>query len=61
LPAETRERFADALVRSLDRAELGRALNAAIGLLIDHSDQAPALAARVENQLRGLLQRRITA
>jgi hypothetical protein len=54
LPAETRERFADALVRSLDTAELSRALNAAIGLLLDQSDQAPALAARVENHLRAI-------
>jgi hypothetical protein len=54
LPAETRERFADALVRSLDTAELGRALHVAIGLLLDQSDQAPALAARVENHLRAI-------
>lgn len=54
LPAETRDRFADALVRSLAPAELGRALQAAIGLLLDQSDQAPALAARVENQLRAI-------
>lgn len=54
LPAETRERFADALVRSLDTAELCRSLHAAIGLLLDQSDQAPALAARVENHLRSI-------
>jgi hypothetical protein len=54
LPTETRKRFADALVRSLDRAELSRALDAAVGLLLDHSDQAPALAARVENQLHAI-------
>jgi hypothetical protein len=54
LPTETRERFADALVRSIDRAELSRALEVAIGLLIDHSDQAPTLAARVENHLRAI-------
>jgi hypothetical protein len=47
-------RFAEALVRSLDRTELDRALTVAIGLLLDESDQAPALAARVENQLRAL-------
>ncbi|MEV4620792.1 hypothetical protein AB0J74_19035 [Asanoa sp. NPDC049573] len=54
LPTETRERFADALVRSLDPAELSRALKIAIGLLLDQSDQAPALAARVRNHLRGI-------
>jgi hypothetical protein len=54
LPTETRERFADALVRSLDTAELGRALHVAIGLLLDQSDRAPALATRVENQLRAI-------
>ena len=54
LPAATRERFAETLVRSLDTAELSRALRAAIGLLLDHSDQAPALAARVEHHLRAL-------
>jgi hypothetical protein len=54
LPAETRERFGDALVRSLDTAELSRALRAALGLLLDHSDQAPALAARVENHLHAI-------
>jgi hypothetical protein len=54
LPAETRERFAEALVRSLDTAELGRALHVAIGLLLDQGDQAPALAARVENHLRAI-------
>jgi hypothetical protein len=54
LPAKTRERFADALVRSLDTAELNRALNVAIGLLLDQSDQAPALAARVGNHLRAI-------
>jgi hypothetical protein len=41
-------------VRSLDRAELSRALDMAVGLLLDHSDQAPALAARVENHLRAI-------
>ncbi|GAA0925953.1 hypothetical protein [Virgisporangium aurantiacum] len=54
LPPETRDRFADALVRSLDPAELDRALHAATGLLLDQSDEAPALAARVENQLRAI-------
>ncbi|MEU4675255.1 nucleotidyltransferase domain-containing protein [Amycolatopsis sp. NPDC023774] len=54
LPAETRERFAEALVRSLDPAELSRALTVAIDLLLDESDHAPALAARVENHLRTL-------
>jgi hypothetical protein len=54
LPTVTRERFADALVRSLDPAELRRALTAAIGLLLDHRDQAPTLADRVEHHLRAL-------
>jgi hypothetical protein len=54
LPAETRDRFAEALVRSLDAAELGRALDVAIGLLLDESDQAPRLAARVRDHLRAL-------
>ena len=59
LPTETREQFADALVRSLDRAELGRALHVAIGLLLDQSDQAPALAARVENDLRAIAESQV--
>jgi predicted nucleotidyltransferase len=54
LPAETRERFAGALVRSLDPAELGRALHVAVGLLLDQSDEAPALAARVREHLRAV-------
>lgn len=54
LPVETRERFADALVRSLDPTELSRALTVAVGLLLDESDQAPVLAARVEKHLRAL-------
>lgn len=57
LPVGTRDRFADALVHSLDPAELGRALTVAIGLLLDESDQAPVLAARVENHLRALTDR----
>lgn len=56
LPDDTHERFADALVRSLDRPELVRALDVAVHLLLDLSDQAPVLAAQVENQLRALVE-----
>ncbi|MFD2417764.1 hypothetical protein [Amycolatopsis pigmentata] len=55
LPANTRERYADALVRSLDPAELERALEAAISLLLDESDQAPEIASQVGSQLRALM------
>jgi hypothetical protein len=54
LPARTRDRYADALVRSLDRAELTRALTVAIDLLLGERDQAPMLAARVEKHLLAL-------
>jgi hypothetical protein len=54
LPAEVLDRFPDALVRSMDREELLRALGSAIECLLSEADQANGLAAKVEGQLRGL-------
>lgn len=54
LPAEVLAPFADALVRSLGRDELLRALGAAVAGLLRESAEAAGLAARVEPQLRGL-------
>jgi hypothetical protein len=53
LPAEVLAAFADALVRSLGRDELLRALRAAVAGLLRESAEAAGLAARVEPQLRG--------
>jgi hypothetical protein len=51
LPAEVLDGFAAALVRSLERGELSRALSAAISVLLAQSAGAGELAARVEPQL----------
>lgn len=54
LPPEVLELFADALVRSLDPEELGRALSSAVAGLLRESSEAAELAASVEEQLREL-------
>jgi hypothetical protein len=54
LPAPTRDGFAGALVRSLDREELLRALDAAVEALLRESHEVRDLAAKVEVELRGL-------
>lgn len=54
LPAETRDALAGALVRSLDAAELLRALGVAIAGLRREADQVRELAGRVEPRLREL-------
>jgi hypothetical protein len=54
LPAEVREAFEAALVRSLDAEELDRALSCAISLLLRESEDAAELAAAVEEQLQSL-------
>lgn len=51
LPAEVLDGFAVALVRSLERGELSRALSAAISVLLAQSAQVGELATRVEPQL----------
>jgi hypothetical protein len=55
LPPNVRDLFKDALVTSLERDELLRALGCAIERLLRESDQAPELAAKVEPRLRALL------
>ena len=54
LPAEVRDPFRDALVRSLDSAELVRALDSAIAGLMNEGHQVQALVAKLEPQLRAL-------
>jgi hypothetical protein len=54
LPAEVREAFRDALVRSLERDELLRALGSAITGLLREAGDVQALALKVEPQLRQL-------
>jgi hypothetical protein len=54
LPAEVRNSFLGALVSSLERDELLRALGYAIEGLLREGDQAQELAAKVEPQLRKL-------
>jgi hypothetical protein len=54
LPAEVLQPFEDALVRSLEPDELGRALGCAISALQRESTEAAELAARVDAQLREL-------
>ena len=54
LPGEVLESFGDARVRSLERAELGRALSAAIAGLLRESAEVEDVAERVEPQLREL-------
>jgi hypothetical protein len=54
LPAEVLESFADALVRSVEPAELLRALEAAVDALLPESTDARDLAEKVETRLREL-------
>ena len=55
LPPDLLDRFADTLVRSLERDELRRALGAAVHGLLGQTDDVRDLAARVEPQLRRLV------
>jgi len=55
LPGEVAASFGDALVRSIDRAELLRALGRAIELLLRESAGAGELRAKVEGPLRELM------
>ena len=54
LPAEALDGFAAALVRSLEREELLRALRAAVTVLVREAEEVRDLAAAVEHQLREL-------
>jgi hypothetical protein len=54
LPAGVREAFVDALVRSLERDELLRALKSAITGLLSEADEVEELAEKVGPQLRAL-------
>ncbi len=54
LPAEARDRFDDALVRSLDRDELLRALAVAVDGLLYEAGETRGLATSVEPELRAL-------
>jgi hypothetical protein len=54
LPADVLDAFADALVRSLERDELLRALASAIDVLLRESAEARVLATKVEPKLREL-------
>jgi hypothetical protein len=54
LPEGVREAFGNALVRSLDRDELRRALGEVIAGLLCEADDVRSLAAKVEPQLRTL-------
>jgi hypothetical protein len=55
LPPEVLTLAEQTLVRSLERAELLRALSAAVDLLFREASEAPSLAARVEAPLRELV------
>jgi hypothetical protein len=55
LPPEVAAPFRETLVRSLDRAELRRALRAAIEGLLREAGEARMLAVKVEGQLRALM------
>ncbi len=55
LPEAVRESFKGCLVASLEPAELMRALRCAIEGLLSQSSQVPELAAKVEPQLRQLM------
>jgi len=57
LPADVLGRSAGAIVRSLERDELLRALAAAVETLFDETPEVEELAAKVEPQLRILLER----
>jgi hypothetical protein len=54
LPAEVVDPFMKALVRTLDREGLSRALASAVGLLLHESTEAEELVEKVEGQLREL-------
>jgi hypothetical protein len=54
LPAEVRASFQSALVTSLERDELMRALSSAIEGLLREADEVRELATKVEPQLRML-------
>jgi hypothetical protein len=56
LPSEVREAFLVALVRSLDRDELLRALAAAIAGLLNEAHEVRDLATRAEPRLRELME-----
>jgi hypothetical protein len=56
LPSEVREMFLSAVMTSLDRDELLRALRGAIEGLLREADEVRDLAAKVEPQLRELLE-----
>jgi hypothetical protein len=56
LPADVLAPMEAALVRSLERAELMRALNRAIDCLLAVADASRGLAAGIEGQLRDLIQ-----
>jgi predicted nucleotidyltransferase len=55
LPADVRDAFAGALVQTLDRERLLRALGSAIEGLLREGDEVRELAAKVEPQLRQLM------
>ena len=55
LPADVLAQFDDALVRSLERDELRRALASAVGALLHESDEVRDLALNVEGRLRELI------
>jgi predicted nucleotidyltransferase len=54
LPADVRDAFADALVRSLERDELLRSLASAVAGLLREATDVAEVAAKVEGQLREL-------
>ena len=54
LPSDLRDPFGDALVRSLDRTELTRALDSAIANLMNEGRRVQTLGAKLEPQLRAL-------
>lgn len=54
LPADVLDPFGDALVRSLDRDELTRALAGAVARLLAEAGEVRELAASVEGELREL-------
>ena len=56
LPADVRDAFLAALVRSLDREELLRALGVAVAGLLNEAHEVRDLATRVEPRLRELLE-----
>lgn len=55
LPDAVRRAAADALVRSVERAELLRALSCTIDLLLSETAEVPELARKVEPELRSLI------